>query len=322
MSPRWSPPGEYCVRGGLIDLFPMGSRCPTASTCSTTRSRPSAPSTSTPSAASIRCPRSACCRRANSRWTKPGARTSASASASASKATRRKSRSTRTSPTASPGRHRVLPAAVLRRNRHALRLPARATPPSVLHGDVAGAIDAFWNDTQSRYTCCTATARGRCCRRTNVPERRGILRRCENLRAHRHQRAASGGRQRRRHGRGRAAALAVDRRAEDPLARAESLPRSTRRPRAAARRNAGPARNHAPYLRRTRPCSRALSRPSPTSWRATRSLHARRRAAVQRLRPAGESALAIVTEDRALSPARRAPAHAREAQRTTSVDAG
>ncbi|EWS63662.1 Transcription-repair-coupling factor [Hydrogenophaga sp. T4] len=40
-------PGEYAVRGGLIDLFPMARRCPTAWTCSTTRSTASAPSTPT-----------------------------------------------------------------------------------------------------------------------------------------------------------------------------------------------------------------------------------------------------------------------------------
>ena len=48
-------PGEYSVRGGLIDLFPMGSRCPTGSTCSATTSKRSARSTSTPSARCIRC---------------------------------------------------------------------------------------------------------------------------------------------------------------------------------------------------------------------------------------------------------------------------
>jgi transcription-repair coupling factor (superfamily II helicase) len=51
--------GEFAVRGALIDLFPMGSNCPTASTCSTTKSRPCAPSTrrtSAPSTRSIRSP--------------------------------------------------------------------------------------------------------------------------------------------------------------------------------------------------------------------------------------------------------------------------
>jgi transcription-repair coupling factor (superfamily II helicase) len=69
--------GEYAVRGGLIDLFPMGSPCPTGWTCSTTRSTPSAPSTPTASAASTPCPRCACCPAASSPWTRRRAPSSA-----------------------------------------------------------------------------------------------------------------------------------------------------------------------------------------------------------------------------------------------------
>jgi transcription-repair coupling factor (superfamily II helicase) len=69
-------PGEFAVRGGIIDLFPWARRCPTASTCSTTRSNRSAPSTRTPSARSTRWPRFACCRRAKCPWTKPASPTS------------------------------------------------------------------------------------------------------------------------------------------------------------------------------------------------------------------------------------------------------
>ncbi len=59
--------GEFAVRGALIDLFPMGSELPTASTCSTTKSRRFVPSIRKPSAPSIRWRASACCRRASSR---------------------------------------------------------------------------------------------------------------------------------------------------------------------------------------------------------------------------------------------------------------
>ena len=89
-------PGEYAVRGGLIDLFPMGSPVPTAWTCSATRSTRSAPSTPTASAACTRCPRCACCRAASSRWTTRAHRLPARWR-EASKATRRARASTRTS---------------------------------------------------------------------------------------------------------------------------------------------------------------------------------------------------------------------------------
>jgi len=46
-------PGEYSVRGGLIDLFPMGSAVPYRLDLFDDQTRPFAPSTSTASAASI-----------------------------------------------------------------------------------------------------------------------------------------------------------------------------------------------------------------------------------------------------------------------------
>jgi transcription-repair coupling factor (superfamily II helicase) len=116
-------PGEYSVRGGLVDLFPMGAALPfridlfddeveTIRTFDVDTQRTVFP-----------CRKSACCRRANSRWTRPR-RLPLSASAKPSRAIRRSRSSTRTSRTACPGRHRVLPAAVLRAHRHAVRLPA------------------------------------------------------------------------------------------------------------------------------------------------------------------------------------------------------
>jgi transcription-repair coupling factor (superfamily II helicase) len=55
------------------------------------------------------------------------------------------------------GRHRVLAAAVLRGNRHPLRLPAerrRSLPAQ----RCAGSHRAFWRDTQSRYDMLPATS--------------------------------------------------------------------------------------------------------------------------------------------------------------------
>ena len=99
----------------------------------------SRPSTSIPSARSIRCRKSACCRRANFRSTTRGARSF-----------RQRFRETFEGDPSRigdlqgrlqrhrPRRHRVLPAAVLRRNGDAVRLPAARTRCSCLHGDVAG----------------------------------------------------------------------------------------------------------------------------------------------------------------------------------------
>ena len=44
-------PGEYAMRGGIIDLFPAGGRSRSGSTCSATKSRACAASTPAPSAA-------------------------------------------------------------------------------------------------------------------------------------------------------------------------------------------------------------------------------------------------------------------------------
>ena len=55
-------PGEYAVRGSLIDLFPMGSAQPYRVDLFGDGSIRFAPSTPTVSAASTRCPKCACCR--------------------------------------------------------------------------------------------------------------------------------------------------------------------------------------------------------------------------------------------------------------------
>ncbi|KIF89924.1 hypothetical protein NX90_06305 [Neisseria meningitidis] len=58
--------GEFAVRGGIVDLFPMAAKCPTASICLTMKSTASKPLIRTRSAPSPPFPKSACCRRTNS----------------------------------------------------------------------------------------------------------------------------------------------------------------------------------------------------------------------------------------------------------------
>ena len=95
-------PGEYAVRGGLIDLFPMGSLVPYRVDLFGDESTASAPSTPTASAASTPCPKCACCPAASFRWTKTRAPRSAPAGARRWKATRPRCACTRTSAPASP----------------------------------------------------------------------------------------------------------------------------------------------------------------------------------------------------------------------------
>ena len=61
-------PGEFAVRGGVIDLFPTGNPTPpTGSTCSATRSSPSVSSTPPVNVRAGRSRKSDCCRRVSSR---------------------------------------------------------------------------------------------------------------------------------------------------------------------------------------------------------------------------------------------------------------
>ena len=60
-------PGEFAVRGGVIDLFPTGNPAPTGSTSSATRSSPSVSSTPPASVRAGRSRRFGCCRHASSR---------------------------------------------------------------------------------------------------------------------------------------------------------------------------------------------------------------------------------------------------------------
>ena len=144
-------PGEFSVRGGLIDLFPMGARCPTASTSSATRSRAiktfdvDTQRTLYP----VRDMRLLPAREFpldDAGRTRFRSRFREVFEGDPSKPPLYKDVSQRHR----AGRHRVLPAAVLRRDRDARRLPARRRDVA-LHGDVDAAIERFWQDTESRY---------------------------------------------------------------------------------------------------------------------------------------------------------------------------
>jgi transcription-repair coupling factor (superfamily II helicase) len=143
-------PGEYSVRGGLIDLFPMGSALPyrldlfgdeieTIRTFDADTQRSLYP-----------VGKCACCRAANSRWTsgahrlpQPLARTLRGRPFALARLQGHRQRHRL-------GRHRILPAAVLRRDRDPVRLPA--ADASAGAGRRHRRRDpALLADTESRY---------------------------------------------------------------------------------------------------------------------------------------------------------------------------
>ena len=153
-------PGEYSVRGGLIDLFPMGSPLPTGSTCSAMKWRASRPSTSIASARCTRYRKSACCRRASSRSTTPAAPVFASASAKSSRATRRNRASTATSRRTArrrPVSNTGLPL-FFEETATLVRLPPEDAV-LCLHGDVHAAIRASGRIPRPVTGCSTVTVR-------------------------------------------------------------------------------------------------------------------------------------------------------------------
>ncbi len=144
-------PGEYSVRGGLIDLFPMGSALPyrldlfgdeieTIRTFDADTQRSLYPVREVRLLPGREFPMDEAARTAF-----------AAAGASASKATRRARRSTRTSAAASP---RPASSTTCRCSSTTTAtlfdyLPDDA--PLALVGDIDGAIARFWTDTESRY---------------------------------------------------------------------------------------------------------------------------------------------------------------------------
>ena len=110
-------------------------------------------------------------------------------------------------------RHRVLPAAVLRSDRHARRLPAADRRSSRCTATSRGAVERFWQDTESRYRL----LRGDKARPLLPPTelflpRRRVQRRAQVVRA-----ASSCAHDRRRAHAARCPPVQVDRRADDPL---------------------------------------------------------------------------------------------------------
>jgi transcription-repair coupling factor (superfamily II helicase) len=143
-------PGEYAVRGGLIDLFPMGSPVPyrvdlfddeidSIRTFDPDSQRSLYP-----------VPEVRCCPGASSRWTRRRASAFASAGARSSRATRPRAASTRTSARASPPPASSTTCRCSSTRRPALRLPG-AQASLVLHGEVDEALQRFWTDTRERH---------------------------------------------------------------------------------------------------------------------------------------------------------------------------
>jgi transcription-repair coupling factor (superfamily II helicase) len=135
------------------------------------------------------------------------------------------------------GRHRVLPAAVLRRDGHRLRLPGRRRH-LVLHGDLEPAFQRFWQDTASATAWCRATPSAR------LPPETLFLTPTSSTPAPSPAGLAPGWKMWPTAPLPAAADLAVVRGAEDPLARLQAIsPSGT--PRAAAGRKRRPARKPA-----------------------------------------------------------------------------
>ena len=261
---------------------PDGQRaCPTASTCSTTRSRSirtfDVDTQRTHLPGDRKC---ACCRRASSRWTRR-ARTRFRA---------RFREKLRGRPVASSRiykdvaqRHRDRPASSTTCRCSSTQtatlfdyLPARGDAAS-LHGDVrAGDRGVLARHARRATACCAATATGRCCRRAACSCRpRSSSLRAERARAPR--RARRGARRAERDRAPLLPTLAVDRRAAEPLTALQALPR-----RDAARACCSLA--EAPGRRETHARSyfaeyglhpAPVARASPTSTAAASALRAR-----------------------------------------------
>jgi len=148
-------PGEFSVRGGLIDLFPMGSALPYRLDLFGDEIESIRTFDVDTQRTLYRCRRAPAARR-EFPLDEAGRTRFRGRFREVFEATRRARRCTRTSATASCRAARVLPAAVLRGDGDFLDyLPQ--DPLVVLHGDVAGASTASGR-TPSRATgCCAAT---------------------------------------------------------------------------------------------------------------------------------------------------------------------
>ena len=145
-------PGEYAVRGGLIDLFPMGSAVPyrvdlfgdevdSIRTFDPDTQRSLYPVPEVRLLPGREFPMDEAARTAfRARWRETHRRRPDQGAPLQGHRRRHRHR-----------RHRVLPAAVLRRRPRRLRLPRRATATLVLHGEVDEALQRFWTDTRERH---------------------------------------------------------------------------------------------------------------------------------------------------------------------------
>ena len=316
-------PGEFSVRGGLIDLFPMGSRAALPARPVRRRDRDaSRPSTPTRSARSTRCPTCGCCRRASSRWTRPAR-------------TRFRSR-WREVFEGDPSKLAALQGHSATASRRAgieyylpLFFDATATlfdylPRDAivaLHGDVDAAVERFWQDTESRYRL----MRGDKDRPLLPPPQlflpaRRVPRFAESVSAHRA--AVPRTRRPRSCPTRRFAACRPCRSTaarDDPLAALKRVARNARRPRAGRRRKRRPARDDAAVLRRVRRARRAVVDSVRRVRRRRRQARARRRRRCTRGFAWPAARLAFVTEaELYASVVRRGKRDSRSAARTST----
>ena len=169
-SRRSSRPASSAVRGGLIDLFPMGSPLPYPARSLRRRHREHQD-----------------VRRRHAAHALPGARRAPPARRASFRSTRRAARASAAryrevfegDPSRSPlykdvsngvraGRHRVLPAAVLRSDGDARRLSAARRRRRVRRRCRQRRRSASGRTPTRATSCCAATRRGRCCRRSTV----------------------------------------------------------------------------------------------------------------------------------------------------------
>jgi transcription-repair coupling factor (superfamily II helicase) len=208
--------GEYSVRGGLIDLFPMGTPLPyridlfddEVETIRTFDVDTSARLYPVPEIRLLPA------REFPARRQAGRTHLSASASARPSRATSRVGLYKDVSNGIAAGRHRVLPAAVLRRHRDAVRLPARRTCRCCCTATCRRDRRVL-EDTQARATRCSAAtaAAGAAARQLFLRDEEFFVaaKACRNCFCRRRSGAEAAG------GGAPLPALAVERKADDPL---------------------------------------------------------------------------------------------------------
>ena len=254
-------PGEYCIRGGLIDLFPMGSALPY---------RIDLVDDEIESLRTFDVDTQRTVYKVNEVRLLPAREFPLDDAGAAAGFRARFREAFEGDPSKSPVykdvSNGVAPAGIeyylplfFDRHRHAVRLPAAgddARHPSRRARRDRGVLA---RRAVALPAAATAIRTDRCCRPPrSLPVRRGVLRRRQGLRAARSARAAA--RPRRRRPAWPPAPLppvAVERRADDPLAGAQALPRRDAGARAARRRIARAPRDDGRLPRAVRPAAAA-----------------------------------------------------------------